>query len=66
VLVMEPEEPARCEECGKIEELRPYGKDGARVCYSCGTSTPERKAEAERRFEARLRGEEPVSRCPRS
>lgn len=25
-----------CSECGKTNELRPYGKDGAMICYDCG------------------------------
>jgi len=25
-----------CEYCGKIDDLRPYGKDGANICYDCG------------------------------
>lgn len=25
-----------CEECGKIAELRPYGKNGAKICFECG------------------------------
>jgi hypothetical protein len=24
-----------CEECGAIEELRPYGKGGKKVCFDC-------------------------------
>lgn len=31
------EEPdGRCELCGKIDELRPYGPHGERICYDCG------------------------------
>lgn len=25
-----------CEECGKHDELRPYGKNGAWICYDYG------------------------------
>lgn len=25
-----------CTGCGKVAELRPYGKDGAEICYDCG------------------------------
>ncbi len=36
----------RCYKCGKEEDgveidLRPYGLDGADVCYDCATATPE-------------------------
>jgi hypothetical protein len=27
---------SECEYCGKKAELRPYGKNGANICYSCG------------------------------
>ena len=35
-MLLEPEAPARCELCGKVEETRPYGPNGERVCFSCG------------------------------
>jgi hypothetical protein len=35
-------------------ELRPYGPDGADICFGCMTSTPEREAAAGRRFGALL------------
>jgi hypothetical protein len=25
----------RCSECGAGDELRPYGKDGAPICFDC-------------------------------
>lgn len=28
--------PSTCTVCGKQVELRPYGKDGAWVCFGCG------------------------------
>ena len=28
--------PAECTQCSKVAELRPYGKDGAFVCFQCG------------------------------
>jgi hypothetical protein len=28
--------PAKCELCGKVEELRPYGPNGESVCFACG------------------------------
>jgi len=28
--------PNECEYCGKSAELRPYGKDGAWICFKCG------------------------------
>lgn len=28
--------PKKCEYCGKIAELRPYGINGANICFECG------------------------------
>ena len=33
IIVTEPK--AKCEECGAVDELRPYGKNGANVCFDC-------------------------------
>lgn len=40
VVVIEPEEDAVCEQCGKLDELRPYGKRmesgrRLRICFDC-------------------------------
>lgn len=34
--VFQPREHEKCEVCGKIAELRPYGKNGEWICYPCG------------------------------
>jgi hypothetical protein len=34
-VVIAAEPPAPCELCGEVEELRPYGPNGARVCFDC-------------------------------
>lgn len=39
--------PRKCEYCGKIAELRPYGKDGANICFECGMK-PENKDTTEK------------------
>lgn len=31
-----PEPLRKCEECGKMNECRPYGKGGKWVCFQCG------------------------------
>jgi hypothetical protein len=36
-----------CEYCNKENDTRPYGENGARICFDCAMSTPERKAKAE-------------------
>lgn len=56
-ILIYPEEPQQCDECGKIEELRPYGKDGARICYDCGMKNPR---ETTKNMWLILFGEEPT------
>jgi hypothetical protein len=36
VIVVEAEDDRECELCGKMDETRPYGPKGERVCYDCG------------------------------
>lgn len=36
-----------CELCGKIAELRPYGKNGENICFQCGMKNEE---DTEERF----------------
>jgi hypothetical protein len=40
IAVIVPEEPAKCELCGKTAELRPYGPKGERICFECGEKNP--------------------------
>ena len=47
LIVLEQTAPAECSDCGLAKELRPYGKDGAWVCFSCGMKDEE---EASRQF----------------
>ena len=35
IIIIEEEPDDICEYCGKKEELRPYGKNGARICFEC-------------------------------
>jgi hypothetical protein len=35
--IVKEEELSTCEYCGTVAELRPYGKDGAHICFECGT-----------------------------
>jgi len=62
VIMLEPREPEICEDCGKLEELRPYGHkkpDGKRkwVCFPCAHKD---EAELNRAFGERMEGENPV------
>ena len=42
-----------CSECGKINELRPYGENFAWICYDCGQKN---KTRTEKNFIALLDG----------
>lgn len=41
ILFIREEKPQQCDDCGKIAELRPYGKNGACICFECGEKDPE-------------------------
>lgn len=34
--IIEQTPPAKCELCGKVAELRPYGPNGENICFQCG------------------------------
>ena len=51
------EKDGKCEYCGKIAELRPYGENGARICYECGMKN---RAKTEEMVEKELEGVEMV------
>lgn len=36
--------PAKCEICGKVDELRPYGPNGEAICFDCGMKDEETTA----------------------
>lgn len=40
VVVIGAEPDATCELCGMVEETRPYGPNGERVCFDCGQKDP--------------------------
>lgn len=42
-------------------ELRPYGPEGAPICFKCAMSTPERVKETGKQFDARFNAAEKVS-----
>lgn len=41
IMIIESEPDGICEECGKVDELRPYGENGAKICYACGMKDPD-------------------------
>ena len=40
MIIISEEKPQQCDDCGKIDELRPYGKNGAKICFDCGMKYP--------------------------
>lgn len=50
--MIDPNAPA-CEYCGEVHELRPYGKRGENICFSCAMK-PENKADTEAAFAVQL------------
>jgi hypothetical protein len=52
------EEPMRmCEQCGTIDECRPYGPNDEQICFECAMRDDESKAIAERKMAAYIFGE---------
>lgn len=54
VAVIAAEAERKCTVCMMAKECRPYGKNGAQVCFDCAMATPEAKAEAERQCQIHL------------
>lgn len=44
---------AKCQYCGEIDELRPYGSNGENICFKCGMK-PENKAATEQQYQMHL------------
>lgn len=40
VVLIAPEPNGKCELCGTVDELRPYGPRGERICFDCGQKAP--------------------------
>ena len=55
--VISEQEPEECEYCGKIAELRPYGENGANICFKCAM---EDEKETEKQFQKILDGVDEV------
>ena len=55
MIYIQEESPSVCEECGKVAEVRPYGKDGANICFDCGMKDEDRTMN---NFSVKLLGEE--------
>lgn len=40
IVIIAEEPDGTCELCGKVEETRPYGPNGERICWDCGQKNP--------------------------
>lgn len=62
IIILEPTEDAKCEFCGKIDELRPYGPNDENICYECGMKDKETvKRKIEEHLFSKARGFNPRS-----
>lgn len=59
--IIAPEPDGKCELCGKIEETRPYGPHGERICFNCGekavaeqSPAPPKLSRSQKRYRAFL------------
>lgn len=41
MVIICPEPDMKCEMCGNMDETRPYGPMGERICYDCAIKDPE-------------------------
>ncbi len=57
VILVEVDGKGKCEYCGKVAELRPYGKDGAKICFECGMKNREETERNMSNFFSALLGE---------
>jgi hypothetical protein len=57
MIIIAPEDDDVCELCGKVDELRPYGPKGERICYECGMKDPET---TKRQMNVKLFGDQEV------
>lgn len=55
MIIIEAEPDGVCELCGKIDETRPYGPKGERICWDCGQKN---KTTTERQMKRILFGDE--------
>ena len=57
ILVIDESKHRKCEMCGKVEELRPYGPGGISVCFDCAMKDED---EAKRQFGRLIKGKDLV------
>ena len=54
--IVQPERHEPCAECGKTKELRPWGENGARICFDCAQRTRESRARCARAMRDEKKG----------
>lgn len=57
IVTIDGTQHAKCQLCGKEDELRPYGPNGESVCFDCGMKDEEA---AKRQFAKLLNGSDVV------
>lgn len=40
IILIYEENPQVCDDCGKVDELRPYGPNGSKICFNCAMKDP--------------------------
>jgi len=50
-LVITPEPHSECAECHHVAECRPYGENGAKICFDCAMK-PENEARTKKAMDA--------------
>jgi len=55
ITIIQAEKSRRCELCGKLRELRPYGPGGKSICFDCGKKD---EAGTRKRMHAHLFGDD--------
>jgi hypothetical protein len=51
----------KCHYCDSSDDLRPYGPNGAPICFRCMKASPDREAAAVSMFAAQLEAAGPVA-----
>jgi hypothetical protein len=50
IVYIQEEAEGRCELCGRLDELRPYGPNNERICFDCAMKDKETTARKFREF----------------
>lgn len=56
IVILTVPQTGKCEYCGNVDALRPYGKNGENICFDCGMK-PEHREVTEKNVQRMLNGE---------